>query len=72
MALCRTGDNSDRRQVITWNNYVKLDHDVTQSELSVAPGLTLIPAWVSNHIHYKLWYEITYPFLNFNGATVEV
>ena len=27
---------------------------------------------VSNYIHYKMWDEITYPFLNFNGATVEV
>ena len=35
-------------------------------------GLTLIPAWISNHIHYKMWDEITYPFLNFNGATIEV
>ena len=35
-------------------------------------GLILIPAWISNHIHYKVWDEITYPFLNFNGATVEV
>ena len=35
-------------------------------------GLTLIPAWISNYIHYKVCYEITYPFLNFNGATVEV
>ena len=34
--------------------------------------LTLTTAWKSNHIHYKLWDEITYPFLNFNGATVEV
>ena len=25
-----------------------------------------------NHIHYKVWDEITYPLLNFNGATVEV
>ena len=25
-----------------------------------------------NYIHYKVWDEITYPFLNFNGATVEV
>ena len=29
-------------------------------------------AWISNYIHYKLWDEITYPFLNFNGCTVEV
>ena len=31
-------------------------------------GLTLIPAWISNYIHYKAWGEITYPFLNFNGV----
>ena len=35
-------------------------------------GLTLNPAWLSDYIHYKVWDEITYPFLNFNGATVEV
>ena len=35
-------------------------------------GLTLIPAWISNHIHPKVWAEITYPFLNFNSVTVEV
>ena len=35
-------------------------------------GLTLIPAWISNHMPSKAWYEITYPFLNFNGCTVEV
>ena len=34
--------------------------------------LALIPAWRNNHIHYKMWDEITYPFLNFKGATVEV
>ena len=34
--------------------------------------LTVIPAWISNCIHYKVWDEITYPFSNFNGATVEV
>ena len=33
---------------------------------------TLNPAWTSNHIHYKVWDEITYPFLNFNRCTVEV
>ena len=35
-------------------------------------GLTLIPAWISNYIYYNVWYEITYPFLNFNSATVQV
>ena len=35
-------------------------------------GLTLIPAWITNCIHDKVWDEITHPFLKFNGATVEV
>ena len=35
-------------------------------------GLTWIPSWISNHMLGKVWDEITYPFLNFNGATVEV
>ena len=33
--------------------------------------LTLIPAWTNNHMP-KVWDEITYPFPNFNDATVEV
>ena len=32
----------------------------------------LLIAWISNYIHYKLWDEITYPFPNVNGCTVEV
>ena len=32
-------------------------------------GLTLIPAWKSNDIHYRVWNEITYSFPNFNGCT---
>ena len=34
--------------------------------------INLISAWISEYIHYKLWEEITYPFPNFNGCTVEV
>ena len=34
--------------------------------------LTLIPAWLSNHIYHKVWDEITYPFSNFDGAAMEV
>ena len=33
-------------------------------------GSTLIPAWISNYVPSKVWNEITYPFLNFNGYTV--
>ena len=25
-----------------------------------------------NYIHYEVWYGITYPFLNFDGAAIEV
>ena len=28
--------------------------------------------WINNYIHYKIQDEITYPFPNFNGCTVEV
>ena len=26
------------------------------------PGVTLIPAWISNYIHYTVWDRITYLF----------
>ena len=29
-------------------------------------------AWINNHIHFKVWDEITHPFLNSNGAAIEV
>ena len=35
-------------------------------------GLTLIPTWINNHRHNKMWDESTYPFPNLNGYTVEV
>ena len=35
-------------------------------------GLTLSPAWISNYMLKKVWDEITYSFLSFNGCTVEV
>ena len=31
-----------------------------------------ISGWISNHKPSKVWDEITHPFLNFNGCTVEV
>ena len=30
------------------------------------------PAWISNHMSSKVWDEITYPYPNFNGSTIEV
>ena len=35
-------------------------------------GLTLIPTRISNDTHIKVGDEITYPFPNVNGGTVEV
>ena len=51
---------------------------MTTWELSVSvlfcyPGPLLL-TWINCNpiIHYKMWDEITYPFPNFNGCTVEV
>ena len=41
---------------------------MTRVKLAGAPFTNM----VSNYIHYKVWDEITYSFLNFNGSTVEV
>ena len=35
-------------------------------------GLTLILAWKSNYIHYKMYDKIIYPLPNFNGTIVAV
>ena len=35
-------------------------------------GLTLIQIWIYKYIRYNKWDEISYPFLRFNGSTVEV
>ena len=51
---------------------------VWSMESSSVPGLllltweTLIPAWISDYIHYKVQDEITCQFPNFNGGAVEV
>ena len=34
-------------------------------------GLNLIPAWMCNQMPSNVWDEITYPFRNFNGCSVE-
>ena len=35
-------------------------------------GLTSVPTWISNHMHSKVWDEITYPVPNFNSYTVGI
>ena len=32
----------------------------------------LISAWINHYIHYKVWDEMTYPFVNFNDEAVEI
>ena len=41
-------------------------------KLLLLNGLTLIPGWIDNHVHHNVWNEITYPFPNLDGTTVEV
>ena len=57
-------------------NFIQLYFPATNELTHCRPGDTyerwLIPAWISNHMSCNVWDEITYPFLNFNGATVEV
>ena len=64
-----------RSQVIS-NNGIDLilseNSSLVTSSHFYLHGLTLIAAWKSNHMTSKVWDEFTYPFLNFNGATVEV
>ena len=50
----------------TWYKLVPLHYNDCTRIVS-----TVITA-ISNYIHYKVWDEIIYPFINFNGATVEV
>ena len=47
---------------------VKQEVNVTSSSFN-QHGLTFIPLWISNCIHYKVCDEITYPFPNFSDAS---
>ena len=43
------------------------------SQTTVSEAFSWMKTYVFQlKIHYNMWDEITYPFLNFNGATVEV
>ena len=49
-----------------------VSNDARENDPSYKHGLALIPAWISNHMHSINCDNITYPFPNFNAATVEV
>ena len=42
------------------------------SQILLLTWFNFNPRMDKNHIHYKVWDEITYSFLNFDGCTVEV
>ena len=49
-----------------------IPQNFTDCKLTSVQVKKLIPAWISNYMPGKVWDEIIYPFLNFNGCTVEV
>ena len=55
--------------VLHWTSNMSLSHTW---DTFYEHGLTLVSAWIGNHMPSKVWGEITYPFLNFNGAAIEV
>ena len=66
-------------QVVKWNNatpqqntYVRTVCILFGVYAFLYEWVTVIPAWVSNYTHYSVWDELTFPFPNCNGATVEI
>ena len=62
---------------ISWRHHDGVEFKATSEyQQAIWPfnwqGLTLIPAWIINNIHYKVRDEITCPFPNFNGGIVEI
>ena len=56
----------------TWTCSVcGMQYRVTLDHVIMRPGPPLL-TWISNHMHYKVLDEVTYPFPNVNCATVEV
>ena len=55
-------------------SHMSLNFVTVRAQLQTAGPLLL--TWINfdicNYIHYKVWNEINYPFLNFNGDTIEV
>ena len=56
---------------IIHDKYIYAEHSVVKEEICIQHSSTLIPAWMGNYIHYKLWGEVTYLSLNFKGVAFE-
>ena len=63
-------DNSPNKNIkqcffcITQNRINNLIHVAPFTWFNINPKF---PTSIINYIHYRVWDEITYPFLNFNG-----
>ena len=63
---------NDLHQFCRLQSYINTKHELGHNSDCRLTYINLIPAWLSNHIPSKVWDEITYPFPNFNGGTIEV
>ena len=52
---------------IRFNKYLLRQELIKHWNVSKA----LIPAWISNHINYKVWEQIAYPSNNFNDVALK-
>ena len=66
--------NSQHKWPVTWKMFA-FDDVIKKSGMGGPNNNTtglIIPSWMSNYIHFKVWDEIVYPLPNFNGAIVKV
>ena len=62
--------SQDMPKLIIWTN---VDQDLRHLEPLLLTWVNINPSQDKyNHIHYKVWDEIDYPFPKFNGATLDV
>ena len=54
-----------RHFAVQWSLFDKVETGPSESWCPLSGhSLILIPVWMSNNIHYRVWDEITYPFPN--------
>ena len=63
------------KYIIHWHPLRSLSgliYVVIRSVFTASLITTVAVAWIRNDMPSEVWNEITNPFLNFNGATIEV
>ena len=63
-----SGDDLSPRHCLNQGWLTLMAHVHTINDPFYWHGLTLIPAWISNHIQCKMGDDITYPFSNFRNG----